>query len=376
MQILLCPDSFKDSLNALAVANYMENGIRQAKPDAQITKIPLSDGGEGFLEALLKPLESRLVKVQTKDPLLRNIEASYGIVHHGRTAVIEMARASGLELLKPEERDPMRTSTIGTGLLIKDALDKGCSQIIIGLGGSATNDGGMGLAKALGVKFLDVDDQPIGDGCCAIKDLHHIDLSGLDKRLDRCEIIAACDVSNPLTGPEGASLVFGQQKGGKPEELNIMDNHLKHFASKVNVVTGKELSKQTGAGAAGGTGFGLSSFLNAELKSGIELIMDKLQFESHLKKADWIFTGEGQIDAQTLNGKVLTGVAKLAKKHQKPVVAIAGVVDSEIRDIYDLGISAVFSIINKPLSLDESLKLTGTSIENCMSNLMKVILKL
>lgn len=371
--ILVSPDSFKDSLSAKAVATHIANGITNILPEANINQIPLSDGGEGLLEALVTPLNGSFIKKNVKDPLMRDIQAQYGILDNGKTAVIEMARASGLELLKPDERNPLKTSTFGTGQLIKAALDKGCSKIIIGLGGSATNDGGMGIVKALGGKFINKQGKSIGEGGAALADLYRIDLSDLDQRILNCEIISACDVSNPFCGPNGASMVFGAQKGGSPQDLQQLDKNLLHYASVIQSDLGKDIKNVEGTGAAGGTGIGLLTFLDAELKPGIDLIMDELQMEKHTKEADIVITGEGQIDQQTLNGKTITGVAKMAKKHEIPVIAIAGKADRDIDELYNIGITAVFSIVNQPLSLQKSIKSTDQLIQSCVENIFRLL---
>lgn len=373
MNILIAPDSFKDSLSTSAVADYIVKGIKNVLPDASITKIPLSDGGEGLLEALVRPLDGQFIKVEVKNPLMRNIEAEYGILGDGSTAVIEMATASGLELLKANERNPMITSTYGTGQLIKDALNRGCTKIIIGLGGSATNDGGMGMVKALGGKFLNKQGESIGEGGGALKDLQRIDLGKLDKRLSYCEVISACDVSNPLTGPQGASMVFGVQKGGNPKDLEELEKNLLHYASIIKSDLGKDIKTVEGTGAAGGTGMGLESFLDAELRPGIELIIDELQLEKHIKDADIVVTGEGQIDRQTLYGKTIMGLAKMAQHYHVPVIAIAGKVDNDLELLYQSGLTAVFSIVNQPMSLQDSINQTGELIESCVTNIFKLI---
>jgi glycerate kinase len=373
MNILLAPDSFKDSLPAKAVADHMAKAISRVMPDAQITKIPLSDGGEGLLEALVRPLGGQFVKVKVKDPLMRAIWAHYGIIDNGQTAVIEMAVASGLELLKENERNPLITSTHGTGQLIKDALDNGCTKIIVGLGGSATNDGGMGMIKALGGKFLDHNGNSIGEGGAALERLAQIDLSQFDRRLSNCEIIAACDVTNPLTGANGASMVFGGQKGGRPEDLKQLDHNLLNYASVIKSDLGKDIKSVKGTGAAGGTALSLLAFLNAALKPGIQLIMKELQLETHIKKADLVITGEGKIDEQTLYGKTISGIASISKKNNVPVIAIAGKVDNDIGELYKLGLTAVFSIVNQPMSLQESINHTGELIESCITNIFRVI---
>lgn len=373
MNILIAPDSFKDSLSAKWVAHHMAKGIKTVLPHAKITQIPLSDGGEGLLEALVRPLNGKFIKVKVKDPLMRTIEAEYGIMDDGKTAVIEMATASGLELLKPNERNPLRNTTYGTGQLIKDALEKGCTKIIIGLGGSATNDGGMGMVKALGGKFLNQNDEPIAEGGGALAALDRIDLSELDKRLSNCEIVSACDVSNPLTGPQGASRVFGAQKGGRPADLEQLDKNLSHYASVIQSDLGKDLKTVEGTGAAGGTGMGLLTFLNAELKPGIELIMDELQLGKHIKATDVVLTGEGQIDRQTLYGKTIMGIAKIAKTQDIPVIAIAGKVDCDMESLYEAGLTAAFSIVNQPMALQESINQTGALIESGVINIFRLI---
>lgn len=373
MNVLIAPDSFKDSLSAKDVAGHVEKGIRNVLPGAKITKIPLSDGGEGLLEALIEPLKGKMIECVVNDPLKRNITAKYGIVDSGHTAVIEMARASGLELLKPSERNPLLTTTYGTGQLIKDALDKGCKKLIIGLGGSATNDGGMGLMKALGVEFLNSKNELIDEGGGALENLKRVDVSKIDKRLSTCEIIAACDVTNPLTGVNGSSLIFGAQKGGSTEALIQLDKNLSNYAAVIKRDLGKELRRVKGSGAAGGTAMGLLAFLDAELKPGIDLIMKELQIEKHIKAADVVITGEGQIDTQTLSGKTIAGLAKMAKKHHVPVVAIAGKIDNNPHAIYDLGITAMFSIINQPMDLQASINQTGELIENCVMNIFRLL---
>jgi glycerate kinase len=375
MNILLAPDSFKDSLPATAVADYMAKGIRRVMPNAQITKLPLSDGGEGLLEALIEPLKGKYIEVEVKDPLNRNIKANYGILDKGKTAVIEMARASGLELLRPNERNPSITSTYGTGQLIKDALDKDCKKLIIGLGGSATNDGGMGLAKALGVKFLNIKGEQIEEGGGALGTLDRIDVSELDKRLTNCEIIAACDVTSPLTGKNGSSLIFGAQKGGDHKTLIQLDKNLSNYAKVIQQDLGKDIKNVKGVGAAGGTAMGLLAFLEAELKPGIDLIMKELQLETHLKQADLVITGEGQIDQQTLSGKTIAGLVKMAKQHQVSVIAIAGKVDQNLEDLYKLGLTATFSIVNQPMNLEEAIENTGQLVESCIENIFRIVIK-
>jgi glycerate kinase len=373
MNILVAPDSFKDSLSASEASRIISEAISALIPSASICQIPISDGGEGLLEALLTPLQGNLVSVSVKDPLHRTIEASYGLVDQGKTAIIEMATASGLELLLIEERNPLITSTYGTGELIKDALDKGCTKIIIGLGGSATNDGGMGMIKALGGLFLDQNQQEIEEGGGALNTLYSIDLSGLDKRLQHVKIICACDVSNPLTGPSGASYIYAKQKGASEDMLTVLDSNLNKYATVVKKTLKKDLKHIPGTGAAGGTAMSLLAFLDATLTPGINLITELLQLEKHMKEAQLVVTGEGRIDAQTLHGKTIMGIASLAKKHSVPVLVFTGSIGQGISEIYNQGVTAIFSIVNKPMSLETAIKnatqLLHTSVTNVFTNL-------
>jgi len=373
MNILVAPDSFKDSLSASEVSRIISEAISAVIPSASIRKIPISDGGEGLLEALLTPLQGTLVSVSVKDPLHRTIEASYGLVDQGKTAIIEMATASGLELLSIEERNPLITSTYGTGELIKNALDKGCTKIIIGLGGSATNDGGIGMIKALGGLFLDQYNQEIPDGGAALSTLHSIDLSGLDKRLQQVTIVCACDVDNPLTGPSGASYVYAKQKGASDNMLAVLDSNLSNYATVIKATLNKDLEHISGTGAAGGTAMGLLAFLDATLTPGIALITELLNLEKHIKEAQLVVTGEGKIDIQTLHGKTIMGIASLAKKHSIPVLVFTGSIGHGISEIYDQGVTAIFSIVSEPMSLETAIKnaseLLKTSVTNVFTSL-------
>jgi len=373
MEIIVAPDSFKESLSAKAVASSISKGILKVLPDAQITQIPVSDGGEGLLDALVEPLGGKRIRVSVNDPLYRIIEAEYGIIDNGRTAIIEMAKASGLELLLENEKSPLITSTYGTGQLIKDALDKGCSKIIIGIGGSATNDGGMGMVKALGGKFENKNDDDIGSGGGALRDLYKIDLHDFDKRVFNCQFISACDVNNPLTGKNGASFVYGAQKGGTPEQIKILDENLISYASVIRKDLGIEVETIEGAGAAGGMGAALLAFFDAKLVKGIDLILQTLQLEKYIKNSDLVFTGEGKIDAQTLNGKTIAGVAEIAKRYKIPVIAIAGKLGAGIEPLYDNGISAIYSILDQPMELKEAMENADVLIESLVENIMRTI---
>jgi glycerate 2-kinase len=371
MKIIVAPDSFKESLSAKAVASAISKGILKVLPKAEIVQIPVSDGGEGLLDALVEVLGGERFSVFVKDPLLRTIKAEYGIIDKGKTAIIEMARASGLELLKESERSPLITSTYGTGQLIADALDRGCTKIILGIGGSATNDGGMGMVKALGGKFKNRNNRDIGSGGVALADLYKIDLSELDQRILNCEIITACDVTNPLTGKNGASFIYGAQKGGTAEQLRTLDNNLIHYSSVIRNDLGIEVETVKGAGAAGGMGAALRAFFDAELVNGIDLILKTLQLEKHIKNSDLVITGEGKIDKQTLNGKVIAGLAQIAKKHKVPLIAIAGKLGEGIEPLYEQGIHAIFSIVDQPMELNEALKNADKLIQNLVENIIR-----
>ena len=318
-------------------------------------------------------MEEKIISVKVKDPLERHINSQYGILKDGKTAVIELAKASGLELLEDKEKAPLITTTLGTGQLIKDALNKGCRKLIIGLGGSATNDGGTGIAKALGVKFLNAFNEELKLGGGNLNTLNHIDLSNFDERIKGCEVIVACDVTNPLTGTNGASFVYGEQKGGRSEDLKILDNNLKKYAEVVNSTFNKDIDAIAGAGAAGGAGAGLIAFLDAKLVNGIELILETLQIEEHIKNADLVITGEGKIDKQTLNGKTISGISKMSKKYQVPVIVITGKIGEDIEAIYNTGVTAIFSIVNQPMELSMALKNANTLIISCTENLMRTI---
>ncbi len=363
MNILVAPDSFKDSLPAHEVSRIISKAISKVIPDATIRQIPISDGGEGLLKALVTPLQGTLVSLTVKDPLHRTIEASYGLIDQGQTAIIEMAKASGLELLSTEERNPFMTSTYGTGQLIKDALDKGCTKLIIGLGGSATNDGGMGMIKALGGLFLDQYQQEIGEGGGALDTLYSIDLSGLDKRLQEVEICCACDVSNPLTGTSGASYVYAKQKGASDTMLPVLDRNLSNYAAVIKASLKKDLKHVPGTGAAGGTAMGLLACLDAKLTPGIALITDLLQIEKHIKEAQLVVTGEGRIDAQTLHGKTIMGIANIAKQQKVPVLVFTGGIGHGISEIYNQGVTSIFSIVNAPMSLEAAIKNAAQLLE-------------
>lgn len=370
MNIVIAPDSFKECLSAREVATAISKGVFQVIPEAEVFEVPISDGGEGLLDTLMQDSRGTLVQVVVKDPLMRNIQATYGVLEDKKTAVIEMALASGLELLQEDEKNPLLTSTYGTGQLIKDALDRGCTKLVIGIGGSATNDGGAGMARALGAKFLDSRGKELMEGGGSLNALESIDMTNFDDRLSGCEVVVACDVSNPLNGPNGASIIYGAQKGGSPEELIHLDENLAHFAKIIKKDLDKDIAEIPGAGAAGGIGAALMAFMDGKLVNGIGLVLETLQMEEYMKTADLVITGEGKMDGQTLQGKTIAGITKMAKKYKVPVVVITGKIGEDIEPIYDMGVCGVFSIVNQPMDLNRAIHEAPELITNSVKNIM------
>jgi glycerate 2-kinase len=356
MNILIAPDSFKDCLSALKVASALSRGLRKVLPDAQCTLLPMADGGEGTVESVIDATHGQRIKVKVLDPLMREISSYYGITGDGTTAVIEMAAASGIELLNDKERDPWITSTFGTGQLILDALNRQCSRILVGIGGSATNDGGAGMAEALGVKFSGEFGTIPVQGGGLLGEVIQIHTEGLDPRLARAEVTVACDVTNPLTGPLGASAIYGPQKGADEEMVKRLDRNLVHFAGLIRDQLGKEVAGEPGAGAAGGLGAGLMAFLDATLVNGVEMVAGVVDLEEKIRSSDLVITGEGKIDAQTRFGKTPFGVAQMAKKQGKPVIGVAGTLDSDATLLYEMGFDLLMPIQEKPGDLEFSLK--------------------
>jgi len=355
MNILIAPDSFKDSLSAQKAGEAIYNGITSMPGEWNIQILPMADGGEGTVDALINATNGNLHYTEVYDPLMRKVRAKYGILGDGKTAVIEMAAASGIELLNSEERNPWITSSFGTGQLISAALDKGCNRIIMGIGGSATNDGGIGMAQALGVIFLDKNGKPVGHGGGKLSKINRIEVQGMDPRITDCEIDIACDVTNPLTGLNGASMIYAPQKGADKEMVQKLDTNLKHFAKLVKEQLNKDVDTIPGAGAAGGLGAGFLAFTQAVLKPGFEIVRRETKLDDHIQWADLVITGEGKIDFQTQFGKTPMGVARVAKKYDKPVIAIAGTLGEGYQELYFLGFDSIVSIIDKPMSLQEAL---------------------
>ncbi|MEO1784111.1 glycerate kinase [Thermodesulfobium sp. 4217-1] len=352
-KILIAPDSYKGCLSALEVSNAIESAFLEFYPEINIVKVPIADGGEGTVDALVTATGGKLMFSEVLDPLGEKIVAKWGILGDGSTAVIEMASASGLPLVPKEKRNPYITSTFGTGQLIMAALDANCKKIVIGIGGSATNDAGSGMAKALGAKFLDGSGKELCDGGYALQKLEGIDISKIDRRIKNTEILVACDVDNPLCGPRGASAVYGPQKGATPEMILELDKALLKFSDIAQRVTGKDVKNTAGAGAAGGLGAGLMFFTEASLMPGVELVLEVTDFNNLVKDADLVITGEGNTDFQTVFGKAPVGVAKAAKKYNIPVVCISGGLGDGYESVFDKGIDAIVSISSGPVSLDE-----------------------
>ena len=356
MRIVVAPDSFKGSVTALQAANAIEQGLRRVFPDAEIDKIPMADGGEGTVQSLVDAMGGHIQTQRVIGPLGNEVDAEFGILADGETAVIEMAAASGLTLVPPDKRNPLHTTTYGTGQLILAALEAGCRRLIIGIGGSATNDGGAGMAEALGVQFLNADGKPIERGGGALGELTSIDITELHPRIADTETIIACDVNNPLTGFDGASHVYGPQKGATPEMVKTLDAHLEHYDKVLTQTFGQSFNDIPGAGAAGGLGAGLMAFLNAELKLGVDIMIDTVKLKERMKGASLVFTGEGQLDFQTAFGKTPVGVAKVAKADNIPVIAIAGGIGEGAETVYEAGIDVMLGIVQAPMSLDDAVE--------------------
>lgn len=372
MKIIVAPDSFKGNQTALAVANAIERGMRKFDQNLEIIKVPLADGGEGTVEAAASAAGGQIVSVTVTDPLNGSVEAEYAILHDGTTAVIEMAAASGLPLVPDHLKNPGKTSTIGTGELIRHALDSGCRKIILGIGGSATNDGGMGAASALGVKFLDEKGKETGVTGDDMLRVKTIDMSLLDPRIPNTDILVACDVSNPFYGPTGAAYIYAPQKGASKEKVISLDKGLRNLAEVIEKSLGKSIVDIPGTGAAGGLGGGLIAFFNAKLQSGIELILKAVEFDKILENAQLVITGEGKTDYQTAFGKVPAGVAASAKKQGIPVVCFSGALGKKIEELYATGITALFSTANREMTLDYAIDNSLILLEEGAENIIRL----
>lgn len=373
MKIVIAPDSYKESLSALEVASAIEAGFREIYPDAEYIKLPVADGGEGTVEAMVAATQGRVVEVEVTGPLGEPVQGFYGISGDESCAFIEMAAASGLELLPPAARNPLKTTSWGTGELIRHALDLGVTRMIIGIGGSATNDGGAGMVQALGARLLTSDGQQIAPGGAGLSTLATIDISGLDPRLAQCRIDVACDVTNPLVGDEGASAVFGPQKGATPEMVVQLDRALAHYAGQIAQDLDLDVLTLEGGGAAGGMGAALYAFCGAHLRPGIDIVTDALHLDALVADADLVITGEGRIDSQTIHGKVPVGVARVAKRYQIPVIGIAGSLTADVGVVHQHGLDAVFSVLHRICSLDEALAEAGANVRMAARNIAATI---
>ena len=372
MNILLSIDSFKDCLTSKQAGDELLKGLKKYSNDFNIKNIPIADGGEGTVYSLVEATKGKLCSVQVKDPLMRNVKADYGISGDKSTAFIEMAAASGIELLKREERNPWNTTTFGTGELILDALNRGCRRFIIGIGGSATNDGGIGMATAIGARFINNNGEKILTGG-ELQDLSSIDLSALDERVSESEFIVACDVSNPLTGRNGASYVYASQKGAYGAMVRNLDLNLIRLAEIIFRDTGIEVDKIPGSGAAGGLGGGLMAFLGATLKNGFEIVRNEIDLDKYCRWADVVITGEGKLDNQTKFGKAPFGVMNCAKKYNKPVFAIAGLLGDGYMELFDEGFDGIYPISEKTLPLEESIIRAPELIKNLGEKLGQIL---
>ena len=371
---LLAPDSFKESMTAEQACAAMQRGIVKALPDAQFIYVPMADGGEGTVDALVAARNGRKVELDVSGPFIQQkVQSYFGLIENDQTAVIEMALANGIHLIESSQRNPLLTSTLGTGEIIKAALELSVSKIIIGLGGSVTNDAGAGMAQALGAKFLDENGQAVQVGGGQLAQIQSIDLSQLDPRLKSTEIVIASDVNNPLCGENGASHVFAPQKGATSEMVEVLDQNLSHFANLVKQQLNLDIAHVQGTGAAGGLGFGLMAFAGAKIRSGVEIVIEETGLSEKIDQADYVFTGEGGIDFQTKFGKTPFGVAQVAKRFNKPVIAFAGYVGKGIEELYDEGFTAIFGIVDGACDLQTALKNGEKNLERCCVNVVKVL---
>jgi len=372
MRIVLAPNTFKESLSATRVAEAMKAGVQKVYPNAECICVPLADGGDGTTEALVAAKNGEWRELSVHDPLMRPAQARYGLIDNGQTAVMEMAAASGLWRLQEHEKNPLKTTTYGTGELLRDAIEQGVGKILIGIGGSATNDGGIGMAAALGYRFLDRDNnelQPIGE---TLNSICKIDSSRVIQAIRQVQIYVASDVTNPLTGKEGASAIYGPQKGATPKMVETLDAGLRNLAERCQEDLGVVIGDFPGDGAAGGLGAGLRAFAQAEIKPGFDLVADVAELNQALQDADLVFTGEGKLDASTRFGKVPSGVAKRAKVYNVPVIGLSGAIEGDAASLQECGIDAVFSIVPGPVTIETALQHAEEWIERTTEQVMRL----
>lgn len=375
MRIAIAPDSFKGSMTAKKAATCIERGLKKVLSGVSIRKIPVADGGEGTARVIVEATNGRMLYRTVKGPRGEDVRAAFGITGDAGTAVVDMAAASGLALLQPCEHNPMVTTTYGTGELIRHALCTGVKKVLVGIGGSATNDGGMGMARALGVRFLDSRGNSIPEGGGALKRLHHIDMSGLDPIVGKATIEVACDVKNPLVGSNGASVVYGPQKGAKGRMVSELDKGLERLAVVVreSPELGHDILSKPGTGAAGGLGGGLLAFLEAKLRSGVDVVIEAVHLPEKIRGCDLVITGEGRLDEQTAFGKTPAGVARVAKKQGIPVIAICGSIGSNARKVHRVGIAAYFSARQEPLKENELAKRGPRMLTECAEEVGRLL---
>ena len=374
MKIIIAPQAFKGSLKAHEAAEAMAEGVKSAINNSEIVLLPLADGGEGTVKAMVEATKGRLSATEVHGPLGEMVNANWGVLGGGKTAVIEMAAASGLNLVPKNNLNAMSASTLGTGELIQAALEAGYRRIIIGLGDSATSDGGAGMAQALGIKLLDAQKQPIPPGGEGLSHLEHIDVTCLHPLIKKSTIICACDVTNPLYGKEGAAYVYGPQKGATPEMVRKLDICLRKFADIIRRDMGKDISKIPGGGAAGGLAAGLLAFLDASLQSGIDIVCDSIDFDKHLVGTDIVLTGEGRIDRQTPRGKTISGIAMRAKKAGVPVIAFAGELDEGYQEVYNIGIDKAVSIVPDGMEPEEAMVNAARLLREAVESVLQISL--
>ena len=371
---LLAPDSFKESMTAEQACFAMQRGIQKVIADAKFIHVPMADGGEGTVDALVAARNGRKVAIEVSGPLThQRIQTYFGLIENDQTAVIEMAMANGIHLIEKSQRNPLITSTLGTGEMIKAALDLAVTKIIIGLGGSVTNDAGAGMAQALGAKFLDQHDNDVALGGGQLNQIQRIDISNLDSRLKNIDIIIASDVNNPLYGENGASAVFAPQKGASTKMVEILEQNLQYFAELVESTLNLQKQDVAGAGAAGGLGFGLMAFAGATIRSGVEIVIKETRLEEKIAQADYVFTGEGGIDFQTKFGKTPFGVALVAKRLNKPAIAFSGYIGEGIEELYDEGFTAIFGIVEGACDLQTALINGEKNLERTCENVVRIL---
>ena len=368
MKIVVAMDSLKGSLTSIEAGEAIREGILEVDESVEVVVKPLADGGEGTTEALVSGMGGILCQQMVTGPLGLSVEATYGVISDQKKAIIEVSQAAGLPSVPKEKRNPLYTTTYGVGEMIKAGIEKGCRVFIVGIGGSATNDAGMGMLKALGYRFLDSKGEEVGEGGQALRKVQSIDQTHALAELEACEFHIACDVNNPLYGPNGAACIYAPQKGATPEMVAYLDEGLEHFAQVVCDFLGKDFSQEVGVGAAGGLGFAFKAFLGGKLESGIQMVLKETQMEEAIKQADLVITGEGRLDEQTAMGKAPIGVAKLAKKYHLPVIGLAGSLAQEAKKCNEEGIDAYFSIVNGAMSLEQAM-----NKENARNNMKQTV---